>query len=252
METKSLEKKNPVVLVSLDCMNFQKKSVLNIDHEFFWRGYVLKKDNLYYVYRIFYPKQKVMNGVFCKCYGENDEIRRLITLNQQSEIGNMKYYAHSHVKMGVAASSHDFEQNIKTMNETKSFIVTGIFNKKGNFQFDIYDYERQMYYCDVESHAYVENMKETLITIANTFKDNQACIIDSDIFNDKTICNSSYWDYMVNQFQSNVLDVYNMLLLKEKTNDHELSADDLFDYEKRRSGLRLCPSDKQDGLSLEK
>jgi hypothetical protein len=159
-----------------------------------------------------------MNGAFCECEGEVEEVKRLVALKQQSEIGNMRYYAHSHVDMGVRGSSHDYSESSKTMNEAKSFVVTGIFNNKGKYQFDIYDYEKQIHYIDVETHTYVENMRETLIMIANTaFKEGQSCMLDSNFFNDNTICNRSNWDYMTDQYHANVLEAYNDLAEEERS-----------------------------------
>ena len=139
-EAKITLAKKPMVLFSSDAIMKMKLYTKEVNDEVGWLGTVNKIGNNYYVSDVFLFEQDV--------HGTTTEItpEGLTTFAEeilQEEDGvekwnNMKLWGHSHVNMGVLASSQDDKQ-IKELKANTDFFIRVIMNKKDEIKIDIVD-----------------------------------------------------------------------------------------------------------------
>lgn len=139
-EAKITLAKKPIVLFSSDAILKMKLYTKEVNDEVGWLGTVNKIGNNYYVSDVFLFEQDV--------HGTTTEItpEGLTTFAEeilQEEDGvekwnNMKLWGHSHVNMGVFASSQDDKQ-IKELKANTDFFIRVIMNKKDEIKIDIVD-----------------------------------------------------------------------------------------------------------------
>lgn len=139
-EAKITLAKKPMVLFSSDAILKMKLYTKEVNDEVGWLGIVNKIGNNYYVSDVFLFEQDV--------HGTTTEItpEGLTTFAEeilQEEDGvekwnNMKLWGHSHVNMGVFASSQDDKQ-IKELKTNTDFFIRVIMNKKDEIKIDIID-----------------------------------------------------------------------------------------------------------------
>ena len=139
-EAKITLAKKPMVLFSSDAILKMKLYTKEVNDEVGWLGTVNKIGNNYYVSDVFLFEQDV--------HGTTTEItpEGLTTFAEeilQEEDGvekwnNMKLWGHSHVNMGVFASSQDDKQ-IKELKANTDFFIRVIMNKKDEIKIDIVD-----------------------------------------------------------------------------------------------------------------
>lgn len=139
-EAKITLSKKPIVLFSSDAILKMKLYTKEVNDEVGWLGTVNKIGNNYYVSDVFLFEQDV--------HGTTTEItpEGLTTFAEeilQEEDGvekwnNMKLWGHSHVNMGVFASSQDDKQ-IKELKANTDFFIRVIMNKKDEIKIDIVD-----------------------------------------------------------------------------------------------------------------
>ena len=139
-EAKITLAKKPMVLFSSDAILKMKLYTKEVNDEVGWLGTVNKIGNNYYVSDVFLFEQDV--------HGTTTEItpEGLTTFAEeilQEEDGvekwnNMKLWGHSHVNMGVFASSQDDKQ-IKELKANTDFFIRVIMNKKDEIKIDIID-----------------------------------------------------------------------------------------------------------------
>lgn len=130
-----------------------------VDHESMeigWFGTVDHdpKSNTYVVTDIFITEQK-RHGATCEqsAKGINaltSEIIRDQSLSSEEKrdrLNKFNFWGHSHVNMGVSPSSEDIA-NAKRF-AGKDFLITGIFNKKGDVRLDFWDFKNNLHYAEL-------------------------------------------------------------------------------------------------------
>lgn len=130
-----------------------------VDHESMeigWFGTVDHdpKSNTYVVTDIFITEQK-RHGATCEqsAKGINaltSEIIRdqsLSSEEKRNRLNTFNFWGHSHVNMGVSPSSEDIA-NAKRF-AGKDFLITGIFNKKGDVRLDFWDFKNNLHYAEL-------------------------------------------------------------------------------------------------------
>lgn len=130
-----------------------------VDHESMeigWFGTVDHdpKSNTYVVTDIFITEQK-RNGATCEqsAKGLNEltyEIIRDLSLSSEEKrnrLNTFNFWGHSHVNMGVSPSCEDIA-NAKRF-AGKDFLITGIFNKKGDVRLDFWDFKNNLHYAEL-------------------------------------------------------------------------------------------------------
>jgi len=112
-------------------------------------------DGSYVIREIIYPKHQLANCATCEISpdGEASIMNYLIEAERQDDIAKLKMWGHSHVNMGVFASSQDEHEILLRMNETKEYQIRVICNKKGDVSISFFDYDNRLRYDNI---PYVE------------------------------------------------------------------------------------------------
>lgn len=147
-----------VPTVRFDIVAWEKIQFI-VDHEsreIGWFGTVDHdpKSNTYVVTDIFITEQK-RDGATCdqSAKGINEltsEIirdRSLSSEEKRDRLNKFNFWGHSHVNMGVSPSSEDIA-NAKRF-AGKEFLITGIFNKKGDVRLDFWDFKNNLHYAEL-------------------------------------------------------------------------------------------------------
>ena len=114
-----------------------------------WVGLVEKYgDNDYLITDIFVPEQEV-SGVTTEI--EDDAMTKLTLhlIDQGLDPGQLIYWGHSHVNMGVGPSGQDERQLAEYIEHCPVFI-RGIYNKKGEAKVDVFHRDEQVVYQCVD------------------------------------------------------------------------------------------------------
>jgi len=103
-------------------------------------------DYTFFIRDIFYPKHSEMHGGTCEISpeGENDLMQWLIEKGKDADIEKVRFWGHSHVNMGTGPSGQDETQGRERMENTQSFLIRAIVNKKGDMQVSFFDYNEQV------------------------------------------------------------------------------------------------------------
>jgi hypothetical protein len=130
-----------------------------VDHESMeigWFGTVDHdpKSNTYVITDIFITEQR-RHGATCEqsAKGLNEltsEIIRDLSLSSEEKrnrLNTFNFWGHSHVNMGVSPSCEDIA-NAKRF-AGKDFLITGIFNKKGDVRLDFWDFKNNLHYTEL-------------------------------------------------------------------------------------------------------
>jgi hypothetical protein len=130
-----------------------------VDHESMeigWFGTVDHdpKSNTYVITDIFITEQR-RHGATCEqsAKGLNEltsEIIRDQSLSSEEKrdrLNTFNFWGHSHVNMGVSPSCEDIA-NAKRF-AGKDFLITGIFNKKGDVRLDFWDFKNNLHYAEL-------------------------------------------------------------------------------------------------------
>lgn len=130
-----------------------------VDHESMeigWFGTVDHdpKSNTYVITDIFITEQR-RHGATCEqsAKGINEltsEIIRDLSLSakeKRDRLNTFNFWGHSHVNMGVSPSCEDIA-NAKRF-AGKDFLITGIFNKKGDVRLDFWDFKNNLHYTEL-------------------------------------------------------------------------------------------------------
>ena len=130
-----------------------------VDHESMeigWFGTVDHdpKSNTYVITDIFITEQR-RHGATCEqsAKGLNEltsEIIRDQSLSSEEKrdrLNTFNFWGHSHVNMGVSPSCEDIA-NAKRF-AGKDFLITGIFNKKGDVRLDFWDFKNNLHYTEL-------------------------------------------------------------------------------------------------------
>ena len=139
-EAKITLAKKPIVLFSSDAILKMKLYTKEVNDEVGWLGTVNKIGNNYYVSDVFLFEQDV-HGTTTEITPEGLTTFAEEILKEEDGIekwNNMKLWGHSHVNMGVFASSQDDKQ-IKELKANTDFFIRVIMNKKDEIKIDITD-----------------------------------------------------------------------------------------------------------------
>lgn len=130
-----------------------------VDHESMeigWFGTVDHdpKSNTYIITDIFITEQR-RHGATCEqsAKGLNEltsEIIRDLSLSSEEKrnrLNTFNFWGHSHVNMGVSPSCEDIANAKRFVG--KDFLITGIFNKKGDVRLDFWDFKNNLHYAEL-------------------------------------------------------------------------------------------------------
>ena len=75
-------------------------------------------------------------------------------------MNKLRFWGHSHVNMATMPSGQDNDQMDTFASSGHDFFIRGIFNKKGEVNFSIYDYAREVIFHHVDWQLYTEENDE--------------------------------------------------------------------------------------------
>lgn len=152
----SLEKGKKAKVVFTDkAWNRMWALVSKADKEIGWYGVVEREDEKTFIIKdILLCPQQVDNTVV-----KTDDLEFSNWSNSLDDdtFNHMRFYGHSHVRMGTSPSGTDtnFQQN--TLHNINDFYIFGIFNKNDAYWFNIFDVENNILYenADIEVEYYM-------------------------------------------------------------------------------------------------
>lgn len=114
--------------------------------EIAWDGLVYRDEeasNIFYITDIIVYPQTVSGATV-----ETDDVLYIDWLNSLDDesFKHRRFNGHSHVNMGVTPSGTDTTYREQSILNIKDFYIFGIFNKKHEFNFQIYDVENNIIY----------------------------------------------------------------------------------------------------------
>lgn len=120
--------------------------VNGIDKEIAWDGIVERdpeKPHVFYITDIIVYPQIVAAATV-----ETDDEKYIEWMNSLDDdtFNKRRFNGHSHVNMGVTPSSTDMTYREQSLKNVDDFFIYGIFNKKGDFHFEVYDIENNIVY----------------------------------------------------------------------------------------------------------
>lgn len=98
--------------------------------------------------------------------GQNKLVEELLgpgTDAALDRVNRLRFWGHSHVRMGTSPSGTDESTMMRFANEGMPFYLRGIFNKLGRGEFTIYYYDRGYRVCDAPWAVYDPATKKTLL-----------------------------------------------------------------------------------------
>ena len=125
------------------------------DKEIAWDGTVYRdteSPHIFYVTDIIVYPQMVSGATV-----DTDDIPYLEWLNglDDETFNHRRFNGHSHVNMGVTPSGTDTTYREQSILNIKDFYIFGIFNKKHEFNFQIYDVENNIIYDSQDVMFYI-------------------------------------------------------------------------------------------------
>lgn len=138
----------PVIYFTHKAWGKQQYLIQKVTTEVKWWGVTTRLDDGYRVDDIFVPNQKV-NGATCECTSDDMLQLYMEVLEAGHNPDNMNYEAHSHVNMGVTASSQD-QTDVHDKLESMPVIIRAIWNKQMRAKIDVFSTEDRVVYCNTE------------------------------------------------------------------------------------------------------
>ncbi len=145
-----LNKPAPRILISPEAYRTMLVYVERAPLEVGWQGTVIRQGNDFHIMKVFLLEQTVSTvTTVLSIPGRNELCMELLASGPEGleALNNLRFWGHSHVRMGVAASPQDE----KTMDDFKDlpWAVRGIFNKLGQANFSLFLYEEGLRFDDV-------------------------------------------------------------------------------------------------------
>lgn len=142
------------------------------DKEIGWHGTVVREGNTFRITDVFLFPQTVTAATVTT---DDDEYSTWI-LSQPDEVFNqMRFHGHSHVNMTTGASGVDVAYQQNLLRDVQDFYIFGIFNKRYDMNFCIYDMQTNFLYekedievqdfCTLYDEAITEEMKAYVRTV---------------------------------------------------------------------------------------
>ncbi len=98
--------------------------------------------------------------------GQNKLVEELLSPGTDAaldRVNRLRFWGHSHVRMGTSPSGTDESTMMRFANEGMPFYLRGIFNKLGRGEFTIYYYDRGFRICDAPWAVYDPATKKVLL-----------------------------------------------------------------------------------------
>lgn len=150
-----LEKDTPTprVLYTPEVWSIIQLAIAHCEVEIGWLGLVRKHNETdYLVYDVFIPKQTVSHTET-----DIDESAMSALANEifaaGEDPGNLYYWGHSHVDMGVQPSGQD-EAQVAIYLDSLPVLIRGIYNKRGESNVCVFDTEQHVVFERVENGIY--------------------------------------------------------------------------------------------------
>lgn len=129
--------------------------------EIAWKGIVKRQgDKEFFIEDIIMFPQMVTSSTV---ETDDDTFSNWITERvMNNEIDKIRFHGHSHVNMGVSPSAVDISYQETILSDIKDFYIFGIFNKKEEWWFNVYDVENNILYekDDIEYYYHQSPAKE--------------------------------------------------------------------------------------------
>ena len=150
-----LEKDTPTprVLYTPEVWGIIQLAIAHCEVEIGWLGLVRKHNETdYLIYDVFIPKQTVSHTET-----DIDESAMSALANEifaaGEDPGNLYYWGHSHVNMGVQPSGQD-EAQVAIYLDSLPVLIRGIYNKRGESNVCVFDTEQRVVFERVENGVY--------------------------------------------------------------------------------------------------
>lgn len=137
----------PTVLMTLHAKRKMDLIIHSVTTEIGWLGFVERlPDNEYLITDVVVPKQEVNGGT---CEITEDGLVELADsiLSEEGgleKVNTMRLWGHSHANMGTSPSGQDNTQMEIFTKNVKDFFIRLIANKKGEYNFTVYEYDRNL------------------------------------------------------------------------------------------------------------
>jgi hypothetical protein len=143
----------PRVLYTPEVWSIIQLAIAHCEVEIGWLGLVRKHNETdYLVYDVFIPKQTVSHTET-----DIDESAMSALANEifaaGEDPGNLYYWGHSHVDMGVQPSGQD-EAQVAIYLDSLPVLIRGIYNKRGESNVCVFDTEQHVVFERVENGIY--------------------------------------------------------------------------------------------------
>jgi hypothetical protein len=138
-------------------------------------GIVDEEDGVYTITDIFYPKHELVTGTTCEIdpAGMQQIMMHLLSKGLDSEIGKLKMWGHSHVRMAVGPSGQDEKQALELVRDNGDYLIRIIANKKGEIGITFFSLDTGYKYSDlpytvVESDEEKQDMLDAISSVMNS------------------------------------------------------------------------------------
>lgn len=155
-----LRKPNAFILITPEAFRKMLLYVEIAGKEVGWLGTVTKLENDgFLITDTFLLEQEVTAAeTELSSEGQNKLVEELLELPDGfDKVNQLRFWGHSHVRMGTSPSSTDESTMLRFMDEGQEWYIRGIFNKLGRAEFTVYFYDRGLALCDVPWHVVDQN-----------------------------------------------------------------------------------------------
>lgn len=157
-----LLKKEEKVEIAFTNEAYKKMNALvdKAEKEIGWYGIVQRESEKKFVINDIFLVPQTVTGVTVQT--DDKEYVDWINGLPDEVINNMRFYGHSHVRMGCSPSGTDAVHYKNMIQNCNDFYIFGIFNKSGSYWFNIYDIENNTLYENSDiTYVYYVTPEET-------------------------------------------------------------------------------------------
>lgn len=149
----------PKVLLTPEVYRDMFILIAGCDIEISWLGKVEQKGKNFLITKIYLPEQSCSGtSTEMSTSGLTDLAMKIINEEGADEYNKLRFWGHSHVRMGVTPSGTDEEQTRDF--KDNDWFIRSIGNKEGKMKFDIFYFKYGISLHDVEWEVYTEGSKE--------------------------------------------------------------------------------------------
>lgn len=146
-EFKSEKNETPIQILFTQEAYIKMYTLINcFSTEIGWRGIVDNSEKDIYIIKDILVFPQTVTGATVTT--EDDEYNEWKAKLSDDEFNNMRFYGHSHVNMSVTPSTVDMTERSGIISQfgDDGYVIFGIFNKKGDWSWELYDMKTGMVY----------------------------------------------------------------------------------------------------------